>query len=72
MPEDERTRERALEFVELARDPAVSDERLGELIDELKHVIPYPSWINLLFHRVPDLSDEQVVEEALRYRPIEL
>ena len=72
MPKAARNREKALELVQLARDPAVSDERLGELIDGLKHVIPYPSWINLLFHRVPDLSDEEVVDEALRYRPFAL
>lgn len=72
LAENTRKNEKALELVALARDPTVSDERLGEIIDELKYVIPYPSWGNLIFHHVPDLSDEEVVGEALRHRPIAL
>ena len=42
------------------------------LIDELSRLLADPRVSDLLFWHEPELTDEEVIEEALRYRPYEL
>jgi hypothetical protein len=63
---------RAVELVEMIRSPIYSDEENAALTAELKRLIPHPGWDDLLFWHTPELSDEDAVDEALRYRPIAL
>jgi hypothetical protein len=68
----EEQRARALELVEMIRSTVYSDEEAEGLLAELNRIIPNPQWGSLLFWHKPDLSDEEAVEEALKYRPIAL
>ena len=34
--------------------------------------VPHPNWTDLVFHDERDLTPEQMVDEALAYRPITL
>jgi hypothetical protein len=65
-------RARAIELVGMIRSTAFSDEEHIEFNEELERLIPHPAWSDLMFWHDPDLSDEEAVEEALRYRPIAL
>ncbi|MGW4286417.1 hypothetical protein ACWEIK_05735 [Streptomyces sp. NPDC004673] len=61
--------------------PLIAEIRSGELrtedcdakIAELQELYPYcPRWLDLLFLESADLTDEQVMEKALEYRPFAL
>lgn len=43
-----------------------------ELVDELTENLPQPRVIGLIHHSDPPLTAEQVVDQTLAYRPIEL
>jgi hypothetical protein len=61
--------QRAVDLVRSLRDPGVPDEAAGALIDELSRLLGHPRVIEPLFWRTPELTDEEVIEEALRYHP---
>lgn len=65
-------RARAIELVGMIRSTVFSDEEHIALYEELKRLIPHPAWSDLMFWHDPELSDEEAVAEALRYRPIAL
>jgi hypothetical protein len=65
-------RARAVELVEMIRSPISSDEESAAFTAELKRLIPHPAWDDVLFWHKPELSDEEAVDEALRYRPFAL
>lgn len=65
-------RSEAIELVGKIRSTVYTDEEQVQLTNELKRLIPYPEWDNLMFWHTPDLSDEEAVDKALAYRPIEL
>ena len=65
-------RARALELIGMLRSTIYSDDEHAEFDQELQRLVPHPAWSDLLFWHEPDLSDEEALEEALRYRPIEL
>lgn len=65
-------RARAVELVEMIRSTIYSDEETEAFIAELNRLIPNPHWGDLLFWHKPELSDEEAVAEALKYRPIAL
>ena len=69
---DEAGRERALQLIRQLRDPRLPDEASGPLFDELERLLVYPRVVNLMFFEDPELSDEEVVERALEYKPFEL
>lgn len=65
-------KEQALILVRALRYGRIPDEEVGEKIAELERLIPTPHWVDLMFHQIPDLSDEEVVDRAMEYRPFEL
>ncbi|SCG77588.1 hypothetical protein GA0070609_5420 [Micromonospora echinaurantiaca] len=69
---DDPTRSRALALVRELRDPAIPDEETGVRVDELERILCCPHVISLMFFREPELSDEEVIEEALKYQPFAL
>jgi hypothetical protein len=69
---DDPRRPRAVELVSMIRSGELSDERCAALIDELARLIPHPAWTDLMFYRNPSLSNDEVVSEALAYRPFAL
>ncbi|WP_171161685.1 bacteriocin immunity protein [Streptomyces sp. I05A-00742] len=42
------------------------------LVAELRRNVLHPAVTDLIYHRRPELSAEEVVDEALAYRPIAL
>jgi hypothetical protein len=62
-------REGALHLVRALHHGAIPDERVGATLAELERIVPYPHWLTLPFHTVPELSDEGALDEAIRYRP---
>ncbi|MFI7523814.1 e9imm peptide [Micromonospora globbae] len=66
------TRSRALALVRELRNPALPDEETGARIDDLERILCCPRVISLMFFREPELSDEEVIEEALKYQPFAL
>ncbi|WP_181764094.1 bacteriocin immunity protein [Streptomyces albidus (ex Kaewkla and Franco 2022)] len=43
-----------------------------ELVDQLVENVPHPRVVGLIYQSDPPLTTEQVVDEALTYRSIEL
>ncbi|SCL50187.1 hypothetical protein GA0070603_0927 [Micromonospora chersina] len=62
-------RSRALALVRELRDPALPDEEAGARVDELERILCCPHVLSLMFFTEPGLSDEEVIEEALKYQP---
>lgn len=69
---DTESQQRALWLIALVPDPSEPESRLRERMDELKVILGCPHVADLIFWEPPGLSDEEVVERALAYRPIAL
>lgn len=69
---DDATRDRALFLVRELRDPNIPDEETGAKLDELKRILRCPHVTILMFFNEPELTDEEVVAEALAYEPFAL
>lgn len=65
---DDATRYRALALVCELRDPAIPDEETGARVDELERILRCPHVITLMFFKQPELNDEELIEEALKYQ----
>ncbi|MEU8240977.1 hypothetical protein AB0C07_22265 [Actinoplanes missouriensis] len=63
------TKERALELVRLLRDPRLPDSEADGLLLELERITRCPHVSDLMFFRDPSLSDQEVVKQAISYRP---
>lgn len=63
-------RERALVLVRAFRRGNMSDEDTVETLADLERLIPTTQWLDLMFQDIPELSDEEVVDRALAYRPL--
>ena len=69
---DDASRGRALALVRELRDPAIPDEKTGAKLDELTRILRCPHVITLMFFNQPELTDEEVIAEALTYEPFAL
>ncbi|GIO05697.1 hypothetical protein J31TS6_17250 [Brevibacillus reuszeri] len=49
-----------------------SEEEIDRMIEILKQSVPHPEVSDLIFWNENDLTPEQVVEQALSYKPIQL
>lgn len=59
-----------MDMIRRLRGPGITDEAASALFDELSRLLVYPGVSDLLFWRTPELTDEEIVEEALQYRPL--
>ncbi|WP_344619835.1 e9imm peptide [Dactylosporangium salmoneum] len=66
---DDTQRHRALELIRSLKDTALPDAASGELLDQLEKLLLYPRVSDLLFWRIPELTADEVIDEALRYQP---
>jgi hypothetical protein len=66
---DNTQHQRALDLIRRLKDPALPDVAGSELLDELKKLTLYPRVGDLLFWRTPELTADEVIDEALRYQP---
>ncbi|MFJ1542622.1 hypothetical protein ACIODS_29200 [Micromonospora chalcea] len=72
MEMDDATRDRALVLVRELLDPTIPDEETGAKLDELERILRCPHVTTLMFFTQPELTDEEVVAEALAYEPFAL
>lgn len=47
-----------------------TEKELDQLLDKFDANVPRPQASSLIYHHKPRLSDEEVVEKALTYKPI--
>ena len=66
---DDAQRQRARLLIQRLKDPTLPDETGAELLDELKEMLLYPRVSDLLFWRTPELTEDEVIDEALQYQP---
>ncbi|WP_258021518.1 hypothetical protein [Streptomyces anatolicus] len=66
------TRAELIEIVQMLIDASLSEVEEDALLEELKASVPHPRVSDLIFHQDPPLTAEEVVDQALAYRPIEL
>nr|WP_221377647.1 e9imm peptide [Actinoplanes polyasparticus] len=68
-PFDDAQRRRARDLISRLRVPKLPDEAADELLNALEGMLLYPRVSDLLFWRTPELTADEVTDEALRYRP---
>ena len=49
-----------------------TEEELSELLFSLKESVPHPAVGDLIFHPKKEMTAEDIVREALSYKPIQL
>jgi hypothetical protein len=66
------TREEMIDLVGRLQRGEGDDEQAAAWIDSLSRSLPYPRISDLIFYPDEELTPEQIVDKARRYRPIEL
>jgi hypothetical protein len=66
---DDAQRQRARLLIQRLKDPTLPDEAGAELLDELTRMLLYPTVSDLLFWRTPELTEDEVIDEALQFQP---
>ncbi|MFC8851059.1 MULTISPECIES: hypothetical protein [unclassified Micromonospora] len=69
---DDESKSKALRLVRELRDPTLPDEGVADRLSRLESILRRPNMLDLLFFNDPELTDEEVVEKAAAYKPIEL
>ena len=49
-----------------------TEEEIDDMIDILKSSVPHPEVSDLIYWNENDLTADQIVEQALNYKPIQL
>ncbi len=63
-------REELVELVKKIMNAEGSEEEVNEMINLLKENVPHPEVSNLIFWSKKELTAEEVINEALLYKPI--
>lgn len=66
------SRDELIRLVERIMAGEGDQEQHGELIDLLEDNVMHPRVTDLIYHSDVELSAEEIVDEALRYKPFEL
>ena len=66
------SRERIVWIAQHLIDATLPEEEEDALVEELQESVPHPRVTDLIFYTDPPLTADQVVDQALTYRPIEL
>ncbi len=74
MPRSKLDRQQMISVIARLQDGEfASDEELSQVLDALSYSTGHPRVADLIFHPPgPELTPEDIVDEALRYRPFEL
>lgn len=67
-----KTRDELLQMVQQLIDATLPGDKEDALVEELKNCVPHPRVTDLVYYSDPELTAEEVVDQALAYRPIEL
>jgi hypothetical protein len=68
----QKSREELIHIVQQLIDATLPEEEEDRLLEELKASVLHPRVSNLIYYSDPQLTAEEVVDQALAYRPIEL
>ncbi|WP_156726548.1 bacteriocin immunity protein [Streptomyces apocyni] len=66
------TRDELIRLVERIMAGEGTEEEHDDLVHRLQENVPHPRVIGLIYHSNPELTAEEVVDQALSYRPIAL
>ncbi|ALV36167.1 bacteriocin immunity protein [Streptomyces sp. CdTB01] len=67
-----KSREELIGMVQQLIDARLPEDEEDRLVAELKASVLHPRVTDLIYYNTPKLTAEEVVDEALSYRPIEL
>lgn len=67
-----KSRQELVQVVQQLIDAALPEDEEDRLLGELKGSVLYPRVSDLIYYSDPPLTAEEVVDQALAYRPIEL
>jgi len=67
-----KSREELIGMVQQLIDAHLPEDEEDRLVTELKASVLHPRVTDLIYYNTPKLTAEEVVDEALSYRPIEL
>ena len=66
------TREELVELVRKVIEADGAEEEINGYIDSISRAVPHPTWTDLIYYANRELSPEEVVDEAMAYKPIQL
>ena len=66
------TREELINLVNKIVECEGSEEEIDEMIDMVKKNVPYPDISDLIYWNEEELTPEQIVDNALEYKPMQL
>ncbi|MDQ1913741.1 bacteriocin immunity protein [Paenibacillus sp. GD4] len=66
------SKEEMIDLVRKIMNSEGSEAEIDIMIDLLKKSVPHPEVSNLIFWNEEELTPEQVVEQAISYKPIQL
>lgn len=69
---EEIKRAELIEMVQTLIDARLPEDEEDALLEQVERSVPHPQVMDLIYQSIPQLTAEQVVDEALSYRPIEL
>ncbi|MGW3210391.1 bacteriocin immunity protein [Streptomyces sp. NPDC001135] len=67
-----KSRQELIHIVQQLIDATLPEEEEDRLLEELEESVLHPRVSDLIYYSDPPLSAEDVVDQALAYRPIEL
>lgn len=68
----ELSKKELLELVEKIMQADGSEQEIDEMIDVLERNVPHPQVSDLIFWNEKELTPEEIIEEAMNYKPITL
>ncbi|MFU1797446.1 bacteriocin immunity protein [Paenibacillus azoreducens] len=66
----ELSKKELLELVEKIMQADGSEQEIDEMIDVLERNVPHPQVSDLIFWNEKELTPEEIIEEAMNYKPI--
>ncbi|NGO12206.1 hypothetical protein G5C60_32530 [Streptomyces sp. HC44] len=67
-----KTGDELIQMVQQLADATLPEDEEDALVEELEKSVPHPRVSDLIYYSDPELTPEEVVDQALAYRPIEL
>ncbi|MFJ9708729.1 bacteriocin immunity protein [Streptomyces sp. NPDC101234] len=67
-----KTRDELIRLVQQIMDARLPEREQDALLEELKQSVLHPRVSDLIYHSDPELTAEEVVDQAMAYRPIAL
>ena len=66
------SRDELIELVRRVIEVDGTEEEIDACIEAVSRSVPHPGWLDLIYYNDRDLTPEEVIDEALDYKAIEL